>query len=152
KPGGTMAKISVFCPNPEGRAQLLVDDSRLGGTGRCSICKTTFVVALPSAAAGAVEVAVGPVLLHDYQVARPLGQGGMGTVYLARSRSDGKRFAVKTILETRLGDETSRRRFLGELRIWIDLPAHPHLAACRFFRTVGGQIAIFAEYVEGGSL
>jgi serine/threonine protein kinase len=38
------------------------------------------------------------------------------------------------------------------LQTWLDLPEHPHLVACRFFRTVGTELAIFAEYVEGGSL
>jgi hypothetical protein len=51
-----------------------------------------------------------------------------------------------------LRNEDSRRNFLAELRTWIDLPEHPHLVACRFFRTVGDEVVIFAEYVEGGSL
>jgi len=100
----------------------------------------------------AVPWAIGQVLLGDYAVEGLLGQGGMGTVYLVRSQSTGQRFALKTILESRLGDEASRRSFLDELQVWIDLPEHPHLAACRFFRTVSDRIAIFAEYVEGGSL
>ena len=40
----------------------------------------------------------------------------------------------------------------AELQTWIDIPEHPHVAACRFFRTVGDEIVIFAEYVDGGSL
>src|SRR3954454_19640970 len=61
----------------------------------------------------------GQVILDDYVIEGRLGQGGMGTVYLVRSRSGGQRFAVK---RTHLSDEASRRNFLAELRTWIDLP------------------------------
>jgi tetratricopeptide (TPR) repeat protein len=91
----------------------------------------------------------GLVLLDDFVVECELGEGGMGKVYLVRSRATGHPFAVK---KAKFRDETSRRNFLGELQAWIDLPEHPHLAACRFFRTVGDAVAIFGEYVEGGSL
>ena len=75
-----------------------------------------------------------------------------GPVYLVRSQSTGRRFAVKSILEKNLSDEAQRRGFLNELQTWIDLPEHPHIATCHFFRSVGDQVAIFAEYVDGGSL
>ncbi|MCI0407321.1 MAG: serine/threonine-protein kinase, partial [Acidobacteria bacterium] len=92
----------------------------------------------------------GQVILGEYVVEGELGEGGMGTVYLlVRSQSTGHRFAVK---KTRFRDEASQRNFLSELQTWLDLPEHPHLLACRFFRTVGDELAIFAEYVEGGSL
>ncbi len=51
-----------------------------------------------------------------------------------------------------LGNAASQRLFLDELQTWIDLPEHPHLTSCRFFRTVDVEVAIFAEFVEGGSL
>jgi serine/threonine protein kinase len=79
-----------------------------------------------------------------------LGEGGMGTVYLlVRSQATGQRFAVK---KTRFRNEASQRNFLSELQTWLDLPEHPHLVACRFFRTVEAELAIFAEYAESGSL
>ena len=92
----------------------------------------------------------GQTILGEYTVEGALGEGGMGTVYLlVRSQSTGHRFAVK---KTRFRDEASQRNFLRELQTWLDLPDHPHLAACRFFRTVDAELVIFAEYVEGGSL
>lgn len=91
----------------------------------------------------------GQVILSDYEVRRVLGQGGMGKVYLVRSLTTGMQFAVKRALVT---DADSRRTFLGELQTWIDLPDHPHITACRFFRTISDEIAIFAEYVGGGTL
>jgi tetratricopeptide (TPR) repeat protein len=49
-------------------------------------------------------------------------------------------------------DEKHRKAFLAELQTWIDLPEHPNIVPCRFFRTVGEEIVIFADYVDGGSL
>ena len=42
--------------------------------------------------------------------------------------------------------------FFRELLTWIGLPRHPNLAACCFFRRLGQELAIFSEYVPGGSL
>ncbi len=91
----------------------------------------------------------GQLLLNDFEVQQVLGQGGMGKVYLVRSRTTGMRFAVKRAKGL---SERERRNFLAELQTWIDLPEHPNLVPCRFFRTVGDEVLIFAEYVEGGSL
>lgn len=99
--------------------------------------------------AGGSPWSKGHVVLDDFLVEGALGEGGMGVVYLVRSRSSGQRFAVK---RAKLQDPASQRNFLAELQTWIDLPEYPHLVACRFFRTVGDEVAIFAEYVEGGSL
>ncbi len=96
-----------------------------------------------------MELQPGQVVLDDFTVERRLGEGGMGAVHLVRSASTGERFAVKI---AKIAREEDRRGFLAELRTWIGLPEHPHLTACRFFRTVGDEIAVFAEYVDGGSL
>jgi serine/threonine protein kinase len=88
-------------------------------------------------------------VLNEFHFERVLGEGGFGTVALLRSLRSGELFAVK---RARITDPVGRARFLDELRNWINLPAHPQLVACRFFRTVGEDIAIFAEYTPGGSL
>ena len=87
--------------------------------------------------------------IEDFVVERTLGEGGMGKVYLLRSRSTSSLFAVKRATGFR---EADRRNFLAELQTWIDLPEHGSLVPCRFFRTLGDEVLIFAEYVEGGSL
>lgn len=74
----------------------------------------------------------------------------MGQVYLVRSISTGSQFAVKR--SKKYVNDADRKNFLAELQTWINLPDHPNLVACRFFRTLGDEILIFADYVEGGSL
>ncbi len=73
----------------------------------------------------------------------------MGKVYLAKSRSGDHFYAVK---RAKLLDENSRRTFHTELQVWIELPEHPQLVACRFFRTIGDETVVFAQYIEGGTL
>ena len=89
------------------------------------------------------------VILDDYLIEKELGRGGMGRVWLMKSNSTGRRFAVK---QTLLKEEKHRKAFLSELQTWIDLPKHPNIVPCRFFRTVGDEIVIFADFIEGGSL
>jgi len=95
------------------------------------------------------EWSIGQILLDAYVVDRVLGEGGMGKVYLLKSQTTGMQFAVKRAKGL---SDADRRNFLAELQTWIDLPEHPNLVPCRFFRTVADEVLIFAEFVEGGSL
>ena len=63
----------------------------------------------------------GQTLLDDFVVERVLGEGGMGKVYLVKSRTTNMRFAVKRAKGL---SERDRRNFLAELQTWIDLPEH----------------------------
>lgn len=101
------------------------------------------------AASGAPSWSAGDVLARGIVVERHLGRGGMGDVYLAVQPSTDERFAVK---RARVATDALRAALFEEVRSWIDLPAHPHVVACRFVRLVGHELAVFAEYVGGGSL
>ncbi len=94
----------------------------------------------------------GKLLLDDFRVERLLGRGGMGAVYLVKSRSTGSMFALKRILPQYFEKDQQRQAFIDELKNWIDLPVHPNIVPCHFFRTIEGGIAIFAGHAEGGSL
>ncbi len=91
----------------------------------------------------------GFVVLEDFVVQRFLGAGGMGQVYLVRSRTANREYAVK---RTHANDPAVHYSFLLELQNWVDLPDHPNLTKCRFFRTLDDGFVIFSEFVEGGSL
>ena len=153
-----MPTVKVRCASCGNQAE--VDEIHLGKKCRCNKCQGVFVISPIShvdpcgtpdhSARDACRWEPGTRVFDEYVVERKLGEGGMGAVYLlAASGAIGQRFAAK---KTHLRDEATRRNFLAELRTWIDLPEHPHLVACRFFRTVGDELVIFAEYVEGGAL
>jgi serine/threonine protein kinase/tetratricopeptide (TPR) repeat protein len=87
-----------------------------------------------------------------YELVRMLGEGGMGSVFLAR-RTDGEveqRVAIKFVHSTR--SPAFRERFLRERQILASL-SHPGIA--RLFdagHTEDGQPYLVMEYVEGVSL
>ncbi|TVT55842.1 serine/threonine protein kinase [Amycolatopsis rhizosphaerae] len=91
----------------------------------------------------------GGTVLAEFTVERELGAGGFGRVALVRNRRSGERYAAKRIT---VDDPVARQGFLAEAQRWIGLPEHPHLAACRFVRTLGEELVVFSEYVPGGSL
>ena len=94
----------------------------------------------------------GTVLLNDYVVKKRIDIGGMGAVFLVHRKLDDEPFAVKTLRAQTGVDLLHERNFLQELRTWIDLPHHPNLTACRFFRTLHNRLYVFSEFVNGGSL
>jgi len=96
--------------------------------------------------------ALGETLLGQYRVEAFLGKGGMGEVHLVRRITGDELYAVKTLHPKWLTEPTMQTRFLGELRTWVDLPEHPNLTTCMFFRTFRNRLLIFAEYVDGGTL
>jgi serine/threonine protein kinase len=88
--------------------------------------------------------------LGPYEIARLLGRGGMGSVFLAR-RIDGQfeqQVAIKVLRRDTVGEEP-RRHFLAERQILARL-SHPDIA--RVFDgglTAGGRPYLVMEYVEG---
>lgn len=156
---------------PQCGQKFRVGDEAAGRKGKCPKCGTVFTApsreetrtgsgqALDSSAfAGRDEGAAGPSwragqeLEGGFRVVKLLGAGGMGEVYLVERPDWGDRFAAKLLRAEHLEDETRRRGFLRELQNWLDLPPHPHVVRCNFFRTIDGRIAIFSEYVDGGDL
>lgn len=95
---------------------------------------------------------IGDIILNEYVVKSILGKGGMGIVYLVQRQKWDTLFAVKTLRATRLNTINQKRKLMRELRTWMDLPPHPNLASCHFFRTIGDTLLIFAQYIDGGTL
>ena len=96
----------------------------------------------------AVPAAIGP-----YRIVRPLGSGGMGSVFLAHQRGDGfeRQVAIK-VLDRPAAGEARLRRFRDEARILAGLE-HPNIA--RFYdagRGEDGGLYLVLEYVEGRDL
>ena len=61
-----------------------------------------------------------------YRLERPLGHGGMATVYLAQDDELHRPVAIKLLAENLAGDAAFRERFLREARLAARL-SHPNV-------------------------
>src|SRR6185436_10006889 len=86
----------------------------------------------------------------QYEVARLLGRGGMGAVYLAREPFLDREVAVK-VLPAELASGEARERFLREARTAARL-SHPHIVPLHTFGQAGDLLFYVMGYVEGESL
>ncbi len=89
------------------------------------------------------------ILLQDrYRILRPLGQGGMGAVYLARDRRLDKLCAVKETLDV---SPQAQQQFSREARLLARLD-HPHLPRVTDYFGQTGRYYLVMDYVEGQDL
>jgi len=89
-----------------------------------------------------------PQPIPNYQMIRILGQGGMGIVMLARSVTDGRAVAVKTLLPEVAVSEQSLKRFMREIEVAASL-RHPHIVSYIEHGTHNGMVYLVTEYVSG---
>jgi len=87
-----------------------------------------------------------------YRLERPLGHGGMGTVYLAHDLELDRPVAVKLLAERLAGDGAFRKRFLREARVAARL-SHPNVVGVYDAgESEEGLPYIVMEYVDGATL
>ncbi len=86
----------------------------------------------------------------DFEIVRPLGQGGMGSVWLARDRMLDRLVAIKVLLTSAASDAT-RERFLREARTAAKL-SHPHIVPVHRADESNGQVWYSMSFVDGESL
>jgi serine/threonine-protein kinase len=89
-------------------------------------------------------------LASRYEIKRPIGRGGMATVYLAEERRPSRKVAVK-VLDPDLSDRLGRGRFLREVEIVSNL-THPHIVPVFSAGEVEGLLYYVMPYIEGQSL
>jgi serine/threonine-protein kinase len=63
------------------------------------------------------------VIAGEYEVVRPLDEGGMGRVYLVQQRSTGKQRALKVMHREIVADPSLQRRFEQEARVGARIPS-----------------------------
>lgn len=98
------------------------------------------------------EDLVGRVVAERYRIVSKLGQGGMGTVYLAEHVRMGRRCAIKVMNPVLLHDPDAVNRFTREASNASRIN-HPHIAAIYDFGETSDEIVYLAmEFVEGESL
>ena len=89
--------------------------------------------------------------MSHYEIVAPLGQGGMGEVYVGVDTTLQRKVALKAVKRERRLDESARGRLLREARILSQLD-HPNI--CRIYDYESGEDRDFIvlELVEGRSL
>ncbi|MBN1879360.1 serine/threonine protein kinase [bacterium] len=95
----------------------------------------------------------GQIILENYIVREILGTGGFGKVYLVEAENrPGTLFAVKTLRYQKGKMKKNTETLLSELQAWSDIPPHPNIVTCRFFRSIEQTPVIFSEYIDGGTI
>ena len=92
-------------------------------------------------------------LAGRYKVVRRLGEGGMGSVWLAEDlKLDGRRVAIKMLPAVLAGKKTAYRQVKQEALMAMKL-AHPNIATVRAFEEEeGGNPFLVMDYIEGMGL
>ena len=94
-----------------------------------------------------------PLLLKDYWLYKPLGGGGMGSVYRAFHKEDDEiEFAVKVLPRERKNDQYLIESLLSEAKICWQLGEHQHLNTVMDFGRYGDEHYAVFEYIEGTRL
>jgi pSer/pThr/pTyr-binding forkhead associated (FHA) protein len=89
-----------------------------------------------------------PQPIPNYQMIRVLGQGGMGSVMLARSVRDGRAVAIKTLLPEVAVSDQSLKRFMREIEVASSLQ-HPNVVSYIEHGSHNGIVYLVTEYVSG---
>jgi serine/threonine protein kinase len=87
--------------------------------------------------------------LGNYELVRPLAQGGMADIYLARRA--GVPFAIKVLNARRANDSEARALFHDEARL-MKLLSHDNIAAAHELDAADGVHYLAMEYVHGVDL
>ena len=89
-------------------------------------------------------------LAGRYEIERPIGQGGMATVYVARDVKHGREVAVK-VLRPDLSAALGTERFLREIQIAARLQ-HPHIVLLIDSGEAAGLLYYVMPFINGESL
>jgi len=87
----------------------------------------------------------------NYQIEQVLGQGGMGTVYLAKDTGLNRKVALK-ILRSDLGEDVAfAKKFLEEVEVTASL-AHPNIIRVFTLGEQDGRLYLVMEHLDEPSL
>jgi serine/threonine protein kinase len=89
--------------------------------------------------------------LGPYKILRPLGQGGMGTVYLAEHEELNRKVALKVLHGDKAIEKITLERFLREARAAAALD-HPNIVRIHDVGQHGSVRYLVMEYVAGDTL
>ncbi len=89
--------------------------------------------------------------VRDYEIIRPIGEGGMGAVFLARHSRLNRDVALKVLSLRRSGDREAQRRFEQEMTI-VGKLQHPGIVRALDAGEHNGVQYLVMELVDGADL
>lgn len=127
----------------------------------CPMCEATYgdEVEVCAADGATLKVAgakqdplIGQTIKGRYRVAKKLGTGGMGTVYLAEQVNIGRKVGLKVLHREYAEEEEFVRRFRHEARLAASLNHRNVIVVHDFDQADDGSLFLAMEYVDGRSL
>ena len=112
----------------------------------CEIDGATLIVG------GKKDAYLGKRIKGRYQVLSKLGEGGMGTVYLAEQMSVGRKIALKFLQGNYATDDEFIARFRREARLAASLNHRNIVTVHDFDQSDDGSLFIAMEYLDGEKL
>ena len=94
----------------------------------------------------------GALLMGRYRIVRPLGQGGMGSVWLAEdTQLDNKLFAIKMLPSILANNKRAYAQLKKEALVAMDL-SHTNIVTVRAFEENSGNPFLVMDYIDGETL
>ena len=94
----------------------------------------------------------GTLFAGRYRVVRQLGQGGMGSVWLAEdTQLDNKQFAIKMLPAILVSNKRAYRQLKDEALVAMKL-THPNIVTLRAFEENNGNPFLVMDYIDGQTL
>ncbi len=95
---------------------------------------------------------IGSIIKERYRIIEKVGEGGMGTVYLAEQVSVGRKVALKILHPEFARDQEFVKRFRQEARLAASLNHRSVIKVFDFDQGEDGSLFIAMEYVDGRRL
>ncbi|HBB94595.1 MAG TPA: hypothetical protein DC054_04335 [Blastocatellia bacterium] len=86
-----------------------------------------------------------------YRIVSCLGEGGMGTVYLAEDRRLNRKVALKFLSSDFISDTWAKRQLIREAQA-VAMLDHPNICAVYGFEEIGDHSFIVMQHIEGATL
>ena len=95
---------------------------------------------------------MGTLLAGRYHVIKQLGQGGMGSVWLAEdTKLDGFKVAIKMLPSVLVNNKRAYAQVKAEALVSLKL-SHPNIVTVRAFEEEGGNPFLVMDYIDGQTL
>jgi len=95
---------------------------------------------------------IGTMLAGRYHILRQLGEGGMGSVWLAEDRQlDNRKVAIKMLPTIVVKDQRAYQQLKSEALVSLKL-VHPNIVTLRAFEENNGAPFLVMDYIDGQTL